>query len=898
MSEKEDTNKKVPDAQEGFDYSKNVLIDGKKRVCTDIPCCLIFLAHWALFFFVNFYSFSAGDPLKLIKPRDYKGDYCGISKLKDFDKRVYTMNVSSTLDPITKELLCSSIVDQTIQQNSLLSPSEYSTYLCACCKVPCKTCTGSLKTPDYTQSSSLSTSIAAKTGELASLSGTSLFTVSGANGNLFSSIWSQASAYFVETCSTSCNSVKNNATRSYSYTPAADDPLKTAWFAVSTSSLTPQSILDTMNTKFTFSALPPSVCPYPERYCVPYPGVEFSNVANGYCTFKMSASVINSVGAVAAQAFTGLAADKFASTAVETFGQWLGDLQKTIDVLVITSVASFVIGLVFMVLLRFCVGPVVWTSLLIVWLLIMCGGALAFVRSGQCDGTGLLETGSQTSKQVIATASTSVQNQLSGQGGSEAMTGVGHDYRGFQSMTRSGKTCQNWGVQTPHSHTFTPQAYPDAGLNNNHCRNPDQSAPAATIWCYTTDISTKWEVCTPIGVLQPQCPNGYAIAGETARNVLKICSFITFGIAGLWLLFCLCFCSRIRLAIACAEVAATFTYQTPVVLLVPVIQTIIGIIWCVGWALSATFLVSQVPDSHTPTSHFATYQAAYDACVFKKTPEGMIWKDESCPVGADGIMKCWKCAPPRYLVDARVMYSFFSFLWNNALLIATGQCIIAGAVVVWFFAPKNQKTRSGKVQFAFWNAMRYHFGSLAFGSFILAVVQFVRYALMYLEKQSGTPKNRIAVLLNRIVQCILWCFEKCIKFLNRNAYIQIAIKGTNFCQSALKAFSLILQNFVRFGVIAILGNIIHLVGYTFIMAATLGTGYLLLRAMQPDVNPVVPMIVYAFISYLVGMLYINIYAMAVDSSLQCFLTCEELGEDAMPPAMQNFVTKHAPAKPN
>lgn len=890
----------------GIDYSQGILITGKQRRCTDIPCCVIFLAHWALFVFVTFYGMQSANPAKLFKPRDFKGDYCGIQKqwnsgsnLQSFENQLYTMNVSRTVDLIVKELICSSVVDETIQRNGILNSSEYNDYLCACCKRACSTCTGSLQVGDLTNSASLSTAISGKMDELTSLSGSSLFSVSGFNGNLFSNIWGQANEYFVGVCSTSCSATSGtNDTRSYTYSPGPDNPLKKAWEQVAANSNTPPGIRDTINTRFTFHALPGRVCPYDTRYCVPFPGVEFSDSPNGFCTFKMSSDVINQVGGVAASAFEGLGADKFTSNAVETFGQWLGDLEKTIDVFGITSICAFVIGIIFLVLLRFCVGTVVWTSLLIVWLIFLGGGALAFVRSGQCNGTSLLESGQQASRQIVVSAGNAVQNQFSGRGGSEVMTGNGADYRGFQSTTRSGRTCQNWGVQTPHNHSETPQRYPLADLNNNHCRNPDQSDPASSIWCYTTDPATRWQLCAPIGVLQPECSRGYAVEGQKARTALKICSYIIFGIAGLWLIFCMCMCNRIRLAIACAKVAAAFTYQTPVVLLVPIFQTILGIMWCVLWALSATFLISQVPDGYTPISSFASYEDAVAACQ-NKNSQSLVWKDERCLAGTDGTLRCWKCAPPRYIVDARIWFSFFSFLWNNAFLVATGQCIIAGAVVVWFFRPHKQKTRNGKVQAAFFNAIRFHLGSLAFGAFILALVQFIRFFLKYVEKQAAAQKNHLMAWALRIVQCILWCFEKCIRFLNKNAYIQIAVKGTNFCVSARNAFQLILSNIVRFGIIAILGSMIHFVGYVFIMAATLATGYFLLQALAPEVNPIVPMIAYGFLGYLVGRLYMNVYGMAVDTCLQCFLTCEEKAgsiqanmKEFVPKEMQKFISTH------
>eukprot|EP00584_Thalassiosira_punctigera_P006714 CAMPEP_0172541554 /NCGR_PEP_ID=MMETSP1067-20121228/12345_1 /TAXON_ID=265564 ORGANISM="Thalassiosira punctigera, Strain Tpunct2005C2" /NCGR_SAMPLE_ID=MMETSP1067 /ASSEMBLY_ACC=CAM_ASM_000444 /LENGTH=1422 /DNA_ID=CAMNT_0013327621 /DNA_START=40 /DNA_END=4309 /DNA_ORIENTATION=+ len=66
------------------------------------------------------------------------------------------------------------------------------------------------------------------------------------------------------------------------------------------------------------------------------------------------------------------------------------------------------------------------------------------------------------------------------------------DYRGTISVTQAGIECQAWSAQSPHSHTGTPGNYPNSGLDENYCRNPDGEPRA---WCYTSSASTRWDYC-------------------------------------------------------------------------------------------------------------------------------------------------------------------------------------------------------------------------------------------------------------------------------------------------------------------------------------------------------------------------------------------------------------------
>jgi len=72
------------------------------------------------------------------------------------------------------------------------------------------------------------------------------------------------------------------------------------------------------------------------------------------------------------------------------------------------------------------------------------------------------------------------------------------DYRGSLATTVSGRECMRWDQQFPHKHSVTNARYPESGLDENYCRNPDGEPNGA--WCYTTDAQKRWEYCS-----LPQC---------------------------------------------------------------------------------------------------------------------------------------------------------------------------------------------------------------------------------------------------------------------------------------------------------------------------------------------------------------------------------------------------------
>ncbi|VEL12227.1 unnamed protein product [Protopolystoma xenopodis] len=74
---------------------------------------------------------------------------------------------------------------------------------------------------------------------------------------------------------------------------------------------------------------------------------------------------------------------------------------------------------------------------------------------------------------------------------------------------------------------------------------------------------------------------------------------------------------------------------------------------------------------------------------------------------------------------------------------------------------------------SFWHSLRYHIGSLAFGSLIIAMLKLIRILLQWLQSKLKSADNAVARFFLKCFACCFWCLEKFLRFLNRNAYILV-----------------------------------------------------------------------------------------------------------------------------
>ncbi|CAH1119851.1 unnamed protein product [Phaedon cochleariae] len=217
-------------------------------------------------------------------------------------------------------------------------------------------------------------------------------------------------------------------------------------------------------------------------------------------------------------------------------------------------------------------------------------------------------------------------------------------------------------------------------------------------------------------------------------------------------------------------------------------------------------------------------------------------------------------------------YNFFGMLWMTQFVIGCQHMVIAGAVSIWYFNRNKSEVRLSAMQSA-GNLIRYHLGSIALGSFIVALVQFLRVILKAIEKYLGKRQGKCVNCALKFCQCCLYCFEKILKYLSRNAYIEVAINGYPFCKAGRQAFKLLSSNVLRVAAINSVGDFVLFLGKALVVVATVLIGIKLLQFKDEIHHMWVPVTLSGLFAYFIAHCFISTYEMTIDTIFLCF--CED-----------------------
>ncbi|KAL2079890.1 hypothetical protein ACEWY4_023683 [Coilia grayii] len=342
--------------------------------------------------------------------------------------------------------------------------------------------------------------------------------------------------------------------------------------------------------------------------------------------------------------------------------------------------------------------------------------------------------------------------------------------------------------------------------------------------------------------------------------------------------------TRILIAIALIKEASKAVGHMMSTLLYPLITFVLLVVCVSYWGITALYLAT----SGGPVYKVVALNATQGDCQGINGTEScdpLTFNSSSyssCPSARcifitynnEGLFQ-------RNLANLQI-YNVVAFLWCVNFVIALGQCTLAGAFASYYWAfSKPADIPMFPLAQSFMRTLRYHVGSLAFGALILTIVQVIRIILEYLDHKFRSAQNGFTRFIMCCLKCCFWCLEKFIKFLNRNAYIMIAIYGKNFCVSAKNAFSLLLRNVVRvvvldkvtdllllFGKLLVVGGVGVLAFFFFSGRIVIPGNTFQASALNYYWMPIITVVVG---SYLIAQGFFSVYSMCVDTLFLCFL---------------------------
>lgn len=360
---------------------------------------------------------------------------------------------------------------------------------------------------------------------------------------------------------------------------------------------------------------------------------------------------------------------------------------------------------------------------------------------------------------------------------------------------------------------------------------------------------------------------------------------IVSGIALLIILLVLCFMrTRIKIAIELIEEASIAVGDMMSTLFFPIVPFLFQVM-LVAWFVAVGMFLASASEKEFQLD------LDQDKCNYN----GTEWKkgDRCDPDGFDAFQcevdgsttvevtcQFHKYGPTSEAVYMQI-YNLFGFFWYLFFLSALDEMVLAGAFASWYWTIDKKNVPSLPLTSSFYRTFRYHLGTLAFGSLIVAIIRMIRVMIEYVEQKLKEyhQDNPLVKALLCCCKCCFYCLEKFMKFINRNAYIMTAVYGKNFCWSAKEAFKLLFRNIARVFVLDKVTDFLLLLGKLVIVGSVgVGSFYVFsgrinaLDSSLPELNYYfVPVIIITLGAYFIADIFFGVYEMAVDTLFLCFL---------------------------
>jgi choline transporter-like protein 2/4/5 len=220
-------------------------------------------------------------------------------------------------------------------------------------------------------------------------------------------------------------------------------------------------------------------------------------------------------------------------------------------------------------------------------------------------------------------------------------------------------------------------------------------------------------------------------------------------------------------------------------------------------------------------------------------------------------------------------YMLISY-WILAFITALYQFSMAYCISHYYFTPPKEGGSDTDRAVGFCSAARgcfigltKHIGSLAFGALLVAIAETIQAILKYLERQNRRCGNRVTACLLSCLRCCVGCCESILKFINKLAYIDIAVLSHSFCGAVRNAMNVV----GSYGAAMVILNgatlVVQVIGSCLIVILCGMLANFVLTG-GPFTTISTTLVVACAIAFLVAWAFMIVFDMTVDTLLYCF----------------------------
>ncbi|KAF2835266.1 DUF580-domain-containing protein [Patellaria atrata CBS 101060] len=213
-----------------------------------------------------------------------------------------------------------------------------------------------------------------------------------------------------------------------------------------------------------------------------------------------------------------------------------------------------------------------------------------------------------------------------------------------------------------------------------------------------------------------------------------------------------------------------------------------------------------------------------------------------------------------------IVFVTFAAYWITEVLKNVIHTTISGVYGSWYFCSQNFPKNATRG--AFRRSMTYSFGSISFGSLLVAIINFLRQLCSVAQRQEAQEGNIVGVILFCILGCIIGILDWAVQFINRYAFSHIALYGKAYIAAAKDTWKMIKDRGIDALVNECLIGPVLTMGATFIAYACALLAYCYLLFTRPAYNEgqeFTPVVV-AF-AFLIGLQICHIFTTPLSSGI-------------------------------